>query len=320
MTSFFGPYQNTIGLILIGLFQMLLILLLAPLFTGLVRVLRARVQNRVGPPVTQNYRDIAKLMKRQEVISEQAGWAFRFTPYLVMASMLLAALIIPMLTVISPLIWVGDLIFLIYLFALPRFFFALAGLESGSPFGGIGAKRELLLSALVEPVMLLVVFIMALLAGSTNLSGITGSIVYGDLQYSMAVLLGLVAFAFALFVEMGRLPFDLAEAEQELQEGPLAEYSGRSLALMKWGLGVRQVVLAALFLAMFFPFGVMTELTLGSFVVALLAFLVKLILIFAGLAVLENVMARVRYVKAPLMTWLSLGAALLSLVFYLVRV
>ncbi len=134
--------MTTAGLFIIGILQALLLLLAAPLYSGFVRVLRAKVQNRKGPPLVQNYRDIAKLMKRQEVVSEQAGWVFRVTPYVTMASMLLLAITIPILVVQSPLGTVGDLILVIYLFALPRFFFAVAGLDSGSTFAGIGSRRE----------------------------------------------------------------------------------------------------------------------------------------------------------------------------------
>lgn len=307
-------------LIGIGVFQAALLLLAAPLFSGFVRLLRAKVQSRKGPPLRQNYRDIAKLMKRQEVVSEQAGWIFRITPYVSMASMLLAALILPVLVVSSPLGIAGDLIFLIYLFALPRFLFSVAGLESGSSFGGIGARRELLISALIEPVVLLVVFVMALLAGSTNLGTISRQVATGEFPFSMAYFLSLVSFAFATYVEMGKLPFDLAEAEQELQEGPLSEYSGRSLALLKWAIYLKQLVLVALFLALFLPFGAMTTLTPLGFLTALVSFLMKAVLFYFVVAILENVMARVRFMQAPAVTWLALGAAVLSFVFYLANV
>ena len=308
------------GLIVIGIFQVLLLLLAAPLFSGFVRVLRAKVQTRKGPPLMQNYRDIVKLMKRQEVVSEQAGWIFRVTPYLSMAAMLLAALIIPILTVHSPLGLVGDLIFLVYLFALPRFFLSLSGMESGSSFAGIGARRELLVSALIEPILLLVVFVMALLAGSTNLGAITSQVATGEFPYSLAFLLSLVAFVFATYVEMGKLPFDLAEAEQELQEGPLAEYSGRSLAILKWSIYLKQLVLVGLFIALFLPFGAMTALTPLAALLALVVFLLKAIIFYFIVAVLENAMARMRFMKVPAATWLALGAALLSFVFYLANV
>jgi hydrogenase-4 component C len=308
------------GLIGIGALQALLLLLAAPLFSGFVRVMRAKIQTRKGPPLLQNYRDIAKLMKRQEVVSEQAGWVFHATPYVVMASMLLVALIVPILTTVSPFGIVGDLILVIYLFALPRVFFSLAGLDSGSSFAGIGARRELLVSALIEPVLLLVVFVMALLASSTNLGTISTKVATGELPYSMGFWLSMAAFAFATFVEMGKLPFDLAEAEQELQEGPLSEFSGRSLAILKWGIYLKQLVLVALFMALFLPFGSMTSLAPLSILLALVAFFFKAIIFYFIVAFLENAMARTRFMKIPAATWLAFGAAVLSFVFYLANV
>ncbi len=312
--------MTTASLIVIGLLQALLVLLLAPLFSGFSRVLRAKMHSRHGPTIYQNYRDLAKLMKRQEVVSEQAGWVFRATPYITMVCMLLVALIVPIFTAQSPFGWVGDLILVIYLFALSRFFFSLAGLETGSTFGGIGARREQLLSVLIEPVMLLVLFVMALLAGSTNLGTISSKIASGQVPYYTSVWLGMLAFAFASFVEMGKLPFDLAEAEQELQEGPLTEFSGRSLAMLKWGIYMKQVVLVALFLAVFLPFGSMTTLSIPAILLAMMVFLLKVALFYFIVAILENAMARVRFMKASAVTWAALGAAILSFVFYLANV
>ena len=312
--------MTTASMIFIGLLQALLILLLAPLFSGFSRVLRAKMHSRRGPSIYQNYRDLVKLMKRQEVVSEQASWVFRATPYIMMVCMLLVALIIPIITAQSPFGWVGDLILVIYLFALSRFFFSLAGLETGSTFGGIGARREQLLSVLIEPVMLLVLFVMALLASSTNLGTISTKIATGQVPFYTSVWLGMLAFAFAAFVEMGKLPFDLAEAEQELQEGPLTEFSGRSLAVLKWGLYMKQLVLVALFLAVFLPFGNMANLSLTGILLAIVIFLLKAVLFYFIIGILENAMARVRFLKASAVTWAALGAAILSFVFYLANV
>ncbi|MCL4824406.1 MAG: NADH-quinone oxidoreductase subunit H, partial [Anaerolineales bacterium] len=140
--------MNPFTLFIIGILQAILLLLLAPLYSGFARVMRAKMHSRTGPPLMQNYRDIRKLMTRQEVVSEQAGWIFRVTPYVNLACMFLAAMVIPALTTASPLEAAGDLILIVYLFALPRFFLAVAGLESGSSLAGIGARRELLVSAL----------------------------------------------------------------------------------------------------------------------------------------------------------------------------
>jgi len=166
----------------------------------------------------------------------------------------------------------------------------------------------------------LVVFVVALLAGSTNLGTISYKATAGTLPHSMAFWLGMAAFAFAIFVEMGKLPYDLAEAEQELQEGPLSEYSGRSLALVKWGLYLKQIVLVALFLALFLPVGSMTMLTFPGALIAIAAFLIKAMVFFFLASLLENAMARMRFMKAPAAIWLALGAAVLSFVFYLANV
>ncbi len=310
----------TTGLIAIGILQAVLLLLVAPLYSGFARVMRAKMHSRKGPPVLQNYLDIVKLMKRQEVVSEQAGLVFRITPYLSLACMLLASLLVPLLATQPPLGIAGDLILVVYLFALPRFFFALAGLDSGSTFGGIGARRELLVSALIEPALLLVVFVIALLAGSTNLGIISNKVATGGLPYSMGFWLSLVAFAFATFIEMGKLPFDMAEAEQELQEGPLSEYSGRSLAIMKWGIYLKQLVLVALFLGLFLPFGSTISFSPLGILFAVVAFLIKALVFYFVAAILENAMARMRFIKTPAAIWLALGAAVLSFVFYLAKV
>jgi hydrogenase-4 component C len=317
--------MTSASMIIIGLLQALVVLLIAPLFSGFARVLRAKMHSRRGPSILQNYRDLAKLMKRQEVVSEQTSWIFRATPFIIMISMLLVAMIVPIFTSRSPFGWVGDLILVIYLFALSRFFFTLSGLDTGSTFGGIGARRELLVSVLIEPVMLLVMFVMALLAGSTNLGTISTKVATGQIPFYTSVWLGMLAFAFASFVEMGKLPFDLGEAEQELQEGPITEFSGHSLAVLKWGIYMKQVVLASLFLAIFLPFGslTITSLSLLSvilFLLAVVAFLVKAFLFYFIAAILENAMARVRFLKASAVTWVALGAALLSFVFYLANV
>jgi len=315
----------TIAMILIGLVQAIVLLLVAPLFSGFSRVLRAKMHNRRGPSIFQNYRDITKLMKRQEVVPEQAGWLFRATPYVIIVSMLLVAAIIPIFTSQSPFGWVGDLILVIYLFALSRFFFVLSGMETGSTFGGIGARRELLVSSLIEPVMLLVLFVVALLASSTNLGVISTKVASGAIPYSTAVWLGTIAFAFASYVEMGKLPFDLAEAEQELQEGPLTEYSGKSLALMKWGIYLRQVVVVALFMAVFIPFGSVlgspSGLSLIAYaVLAIVIFFLKVAIFYFIVGVLENAVARTRFLNASAVFWTAFAAAILSFVFYLANV
>jgi hydrogenase-4 component C len=278
------------------------------------------MHSRHGPPILQNYYDLFKLLKRQEILPAQGRAIFRITPYMTIVATLLAAMIIPIVVTQSPFGWVGDMILVIYLLMLIRFFVSLSGLTSGSTFGGFGARRELLLSALTEPLMMLVLFVMALLAGSTNLGVISTGINSGVIPYYASVWLGMISFAFVVFVEAGKLPFDVAEAEQELQEGAMTEYSGRGLALMKWGIYMKQLVVASLFLAVFIPFGSTLSPSIPATGLALVFFLLKAAMLYIVAAVLENAMARVRFVKAPSATWIALGGGLLCYAFYLVRI
>lgn len=308
------------GLLLIGLLQALLALFMAPLLTGFARVIRAKMHSRKGPPLMQNYLDIVKLFKRQEVVPAQASWLFRITPYVLMSTMFLIAMILPLVTLESPWGVVGDLILVVYLFALARFFTALAGIDSGNPYAGASANREMTLAALVEPVMVLVLFVIALMVGSTNLGTMSTKMATGQISFHAAIWLGMLAFAFATYVEMNKLPYDLGEAEQELQEGVMAEYSGPSLALIKWGLALRQLLVAALFVAVFVPFGNAATLDLLPLIAGAVVFVLKVVVFYAIAGLLENGMARVRFVKASELIWVALGTALVSFVFYLANV
>lgn len=303
--------------LIVALAQILLLALAAPLASGAMRVLRAKMHTRHGPGLLQDYRDLFKLLKRQDVRPPASGFVFRLMPIIMPATLLLVAMGTPILTRETPIAALGDLITTIYLFALARFFFALSGLDSGSSFAGIGASRELTLGVLIEPAMLLSLFVAALLAGSTNLGAIATAIAEGRTGAIAATLLAGVAFAFTCYVELGKLPYDMAEAEQELQEGPLTEYSGPSLALVKWSLSLKQLVVVAWFVGVFLPFGAATELTLPALAVGLLAFVAKVLVIFALVGVVENSVARARFRLTSRHTWLGLGVASLAFVFYL---
>lgn len=304
-------------LVLWAIVQAVVLLAVAPFLSGVTRLVRARVQSRRGPSVLQDYRDIFKLLKRQEVAPTNSGSIFRITPFVLLGTMLVAAMALPMMTDFAPFGAGADIITLIYLFALYRFFFSLSGLDSGSPFAGIGASRELTLGVLVEPILILALIVVALIAGSTNLNNISETLSSGDWPYPLATGLALVACAFATFIEMGKIPFDVAEAEQELQEGPLTEYAGSGLAMMKWALALKQTVMAALFLAIFIPFGKAADFTLLGLVWGCVTLLVKLVIVFALTAVIENTMARGRFLLSGNVTWMGFGVASLAFVFYL---
>jgi hydrogenase-4 component C len=302
----------------IAIFQALLVVFLAPLFSGLARVMRAKMQSRQGPPLLQDYRDIAKFFKRPDTSSASASYIFRLMPVVLLASMLVLAMGIPMITQFSPIPGLGDMITIVYLLALGRYVFFLAALDSSSAFSGAGGIRELVISSLIECAMLMSLMVVALIAGSTDVGVIGAKIASGYVESLIAVLVAAVAFAFTIYVELGRIPFDLAEAEQELQEGPLTEYSGPSFALIKMGLSVKQVVVISWFIALFLPFGSAVELAPLALVIGLVVFIVKLFVIFFIVSLIENSMTRVRFKLLSNQTWVVVGISALALVFYIV--
>ncbi|MGY0151411.1 respiratory chain complex I subunit 1 family protein [Edwardsiella tarda] len=310
--------MSSLSILLLALFQALILLALAPLACGISRVLRARMHSRRGPGLLQEYRDIGKLLRRQNIAPHCSGALFQMMPYVMVGTMLTIASALPLVTRSTPLPALGDVITLVYLFAVTRFFFILAGLDTGSPFSAIGASRESLLGILVEPILMLALWVTALLAGSSNL-GLMGDYVRDWSQHaSLALALALLACAFATFIEMGKLPFDLAEAEQELQEGPLTEYAGPGLGILKLGIGLKQLVVLQLFIAVFFPWGQSATLSAGALLLATVIALVKLLVGIVIVALLENSMARLRFLKTGYTTWAGFGLALLAFFSWLI--
>ncbi|VEI58074.1 Hydrogenase-4 component C [Pasteurella multocida] len=301
-----------------GIFQAVLLLLLAPFYSGLSRMIRARIQSRRGPGLLQDYRDIVKLMKRQNIAPEAAGMVSQVMPYVLVGSVLVIAMGLPLFTRYSPIGGLGDLITVIYLFALFRFFFSIAGLDSNSSFAGIGASREVTLGVLVEPTLMLSLLVIALGVGSTHFGVMSNTIASHQLATPFSALIAAIALAFSVFIEMGKIPFDLAEAEQELQEGPLTEYSGPSFAIIKVGLSLKQMVVAAIFASVVLPYGAAAEFTSSAILFGMLFFFLKLTALYVIACIFENSLARLRFMLTGKITVIGFGVSVLAFVFYLV--
>ncbi|EAT8757452.1 hydrogenase 3 membrane subunit [Salmonella enterica] len=235
------------------LIQALVLFAVAPLLSGITRVARARLHNRRGPGVLQEYRDIIKLLGRQSIAPADSGWVFRLTPFV-------------------------------------------------------------MVGVLVEPILLLGLWVAAQVAGSTHISNIADTIYHWPVARSIPLILALCACAFATFIEMGKLPFDLAEAEQELQEGPLTEYSGSGFAVLKWGISLKQLVVLQMFVGVFLPWGQMETFSAGGLLLALVIAVVKLIVGVLVIALFENSMARLRFCATSRVTWAGFGFAFLAFV------
>ncbi len=283
--------------------QGFLTLALSPGLIGFVRLLKARMQGRRGPGILQPYRDLAKLLNKERVVSTQASWIFHAAPGILFASTLVAGLLVPLVAAPLPLDRVGDLVVVVYLLLLGTFFLALAGLDTASAFGGMGSSRAMTIAALAEPTIALAIFGMAVAAGSTNL----GEIVARTLSHPEATLSAghLMAFA-ALFIvmlaETGRLPVDNPATHLELtmiHEAMTLEYSGPYLALVEWSGQMKFFLFLALLSNLVFPWGVSVEMTPGAILVGVGALVLKLVVLATGLAILETRLAKLRLFRVP---------------------
>src|ERR1041384_36664 len=310
--------------ILIEAIQLLTLAVGAPLLVGSVRKLKARLQGRRGASVFQPYRDLRKMLMKESVISENTSWIFRFTPYLVASVMLLSSLVVPMLTTRTPLGFTGNIIVLMYLLLLATFFLALAGLDAGSAFGGMGSSREMIIAALAEPTVMVAIFAIALRVGSTSLDEIVrrGS---DDslLLLNPGHLLAFVAFFIVALAETGRLPVDNPATHLELtmiHEAMILEYSGRHLALIEWAAGMKLFLFLTLLSNLFFPWGVARTLEPLPVAIAFATLALKVGALAAAVAILETSMAKLRLFRVPKLLSGSFTLALLAVIsFFFVR-
>ncbi len=275
----------------------------APLVSGVIKNWKARLQNRRGPRVWQLYCDVIKFLRKDMVISEHASWVFHVAPYVVFLTSLLVGLMVPMATAQAPLSLFGGALAIIGLLALGRFFLALAGLDAGSAFGGMGSSREMTISAIAEPAMMLAIFTVAITAGSTDLSRIVQTAQTPDWKLlNPTHVMAFAALFIVLLAETGRIPVDNPATHLELtmiHEAMLLEYSGRYLAFMEWGASIKQLVLMTLLANIFFPFGFAADATVAGLGLSALAYLVKLLLLSAAVVVVETTNAKLRLFRVP---------------------
>lgn len=285
--------------LLIEIMQLLLLLAAAPIFAGWVKMLKCWSQGRTSPGILQPYRDIAKLFSKNVVLAENASWVFRFTPYLVFGATLLAGGIIPILSVDLPLSATADIIALVALFAIARFFTALAGMDIGTSFGGMGSSREMMIASLAEPAMLMAVFTMSLATKSTSLSQIAQTIAQSDIHMALRPSL---AFAFLAFVmiaiaETGRIPVDNPATHLELtmiHEAMILEYSGSHLALIEWAGMMKLFLFMSLGAAAFFPWGIAGTGNMAAIPLAFIYLIIKFALAGVVLVLIETGLAKMR--------------------------
>jgi len=296
--------------------QMLLVLLLAPLLTGLVRKVKARLLRRQGPPLLQPYRDLSRLLRKEVVLAGNASWLFRSAPYLIFAATWVAAALVPTFATGLAFSWTADLIAIVALLASARFFLALAGMDIGTGFGGIGSSREMMFSSLAEPAMLLIVFSLALLAGATQLAAVSGFMMSSEVGLRVSLGLSLVSLIIVALAENARIPVDNPATHLELtmvHEAMVLEYSGRHLAMIELAAQLKLLLYVSLIACVFVPWGMASA---GSgwtaYLLGVALFAGKLAAGGVLLAMFETAIAKMRVFRVPDFLGAALMLALLS--------
>ena len=285
--------------------QMALVLLLAPLLTGLVRKVKARLQRRCGPPLIQPYRDLRRLLGKEIVLAQNASWVFRVAPYMIFAVTWVAASLVPTFHTGLIFSWSGDLIAITALLGSARFMQALAGMDIGTSFGGIGSSREVMVASLAEPAMLMIVLSVAIIAGSTQLSTIAAFMASSAAGLHVSLALALVAFIIVALAENARIPVDNPATHLELtmvHEAMVLEYSGRHLAMIELASALKLLLYISAIICIFVPFGLA-----DGYATGLVTYMTKLGVAGVLLGVLETSIAKMRVFRVPNF----LGAALM---------
>ena len=289
---------------------------LAPLLVGFIRWLKARLQGRLGAPPWQPYYEIAKLFGKEAVVSHTASWLFKATPFVVFSTSVAVASLVPLVLALPDPLAFGDLFAVVYLLLLGTFFLALAGLDTGSPFGGMGASREMTVVALTEPTVALSIVALALKAGSTSFSQIvTRTIAEPGMALGPGHLLAFAALFIVTLAETGRLPVDNPSTHLELtmiHEAMVLEYSGPYLALVEWGAALKLLIFLALAANLFVPWGIATTLAPAALMVGAATFVLKLAILAVAIAVLESRVAKLRLFRVPELLSASFVLALLA--------
>jgi formate hydrogenlyase subunit 4 len=284
------------------LLQNMLVLLAAPLLLGWINQCRAWMQNRSGAGVLQPYRNLIKLFSKDAILAHNASPLFRATPYILFACMWLAAALVPTFATELPLSPAVDVIALVGIFALARVFISLAGMDIGTAFGTMGARREMLVGFLAEPALLMVLFTASTISQSTSLITIVGTLAHKQFVLYPSMTFATVAFVMVLLAENARVPVDNPATHLELtmiHEAMILEYSARHLALVEWASALKLLAYMTIGIALFVPWGIAESGNWGALPLALLLLFIKLLVSGAGLAILEILSAKMRIFRVP---------------------
>jgi len=272
--------------------QVLIIILFAPLVNGIIKKVKAISQKRKGPPILQMYYDLYKLLKKDAVISDTASWVFKFTPYIVLSTAILVTLMVPVSTKLLPEMLLADVIMIIYVLALGRFFMMLSGLDTGSTFGGMGSSREAMISSLIEPSILVSLLTIGAIASSTSLAKIMEYTAKNNIFMSQpSFVLMFLALFIVIIAETSRIPVDDPATHLELtmvHEAMILEYSGRHLALMELGAAIKQLLFITILVNIFLPHdNYINGDGISAIIISIIVYLLKVVVISIIIGIVE---------------------------------
>jgi formate hydrogenlyase subunit 4 len=296
--------------------QMILVLALAPLLLGYTRKIKARLLRRQGPPILQPYRDLLRLIHKEALLAENASWLFRVGPYMIFAATWVAAALVPTFATRLQFSWTADLIAITALIGSSRFFLALVGMDIGTSFGGIGSSREMMFASLAEPAMMMIVFTLALLAGSTQLS-VVAEFMQTSAGLRVSLGLALIALIIVALAENARIPVDNPATHLELtmvHEAMVLEYSGRHLAVLELAAALKLLLYLSLIACIFLPWGIAP---VGSgpaaYAIGLASYLAKIGVGGFLLVLFETSVAKMRVFRVPDFLGIALMLGLLGM-------
>jgi formate hydrogenlyase subunit 4 len=303
--------------------QIIVIILVAPLVNGVIKKIKAFTQKRTGAPLLQMYFDLYKLMRKSAVVSERSSWIFKAAPYIVFSTAVAAALLVPVTTLVVPVGFPGDIIMLVYILALGRFFLTLAGLDTASTFGGMGSSREAMISSLIEPSILVSMLTVGLIAKSTSAYTMMETAKGFGMPLSQPVFIMMfLAILVIIIAETSRIPVDDPATHLELtmvHEAMILEYTGRHLALMELGASIKQLIFITLLVNIFITHDQLIGLTgIVAIAISLLIYLVKVVFVSILIAIAEVNTVKFRFFSVPNLAALSFIFSFLGFLQYFV--
>ncbi|MGD6806778.1 MAG: respiratory chain complex I subunit 1 family protein [Candidatus Bathyarchaeia archaeon] len=309
--------MNILLLAVYGIINVLFVLLVSPLFISVIKKVKAHAQGREGPSILQTYRNLAKLLKKETVYSENSSWIMRATPYVNLAALLVASLFVPMLVIPEPTNLLGNIILFLYLLALAKFFMALAGLDAGSTFGGMGSSREMAISALIEPIVIVVFAALAFAYNTLDIPQMFSRSLASNVLIDPVIALIATSIFIVIIVESARVPVDNPETHLELtmvHEAMILEQSGKNLAMMELSGAMKQMLLMGVLINILVPWGLTADFSPVSILVSLGAFLLKAVVLAIIIGLFESSCAKSRFFRLPNLFAIALFLSIVTLI------